>query len=110
MCQDNISVTDEIVKANIKSRRWEVIHDRAKATFEDRMKTKVNVERKWPRSVRSLYTRLRTVHTMELRAYQHGLDEDVDPMYEIDGEKEESIDHILCRCPADEQFRRANYD
>ena len=110
MCQDNVSVTHEIVKAKIKSRKWEVTHDRAKATFEDRRKPKVKFERKWPRSVRSLYARLRTGHAMELRAYQHRLDEDVDPMCEICGEEEETIEHILCRCPADELFRRANYD
>ena len=110
MCQDNVPVTHEIVKAKIKSRRWEVTHDRAKATFEDRRKPKVKFERKWPRSVRSLYARLRTGHAMELRAYQHRLDEDVDPICEICGEEEETIEHILCRCPADAQFRRANYD
>ena len=68
----------------------------------------MKVEKKWPRSVRSLYARLRTGHAMELGAYRHRIDEDANPMCEICGEEEETIDHVLCRCPADEQFRRQN--
>ena len=43
---------------------------------------------------------------MELGAYRHRIDEDTNPMCEICGEEEETIDHVLCRCPVDEQFRR----
>ena len=108
MCQDDVPVTHQILKAKIKSRSWEVNHDRARATYGERRKLKVKVEKKWPRSVRSLYARLRTGHAMELGAYRHRIDEDANPMCEICGEEEETIDHVLCRCPADEQFRRQN--
>ena len=109
MCQDDVPVTHQIVKAKIKARSWEVTHERARNTYKDRRKPKVDVEKKWPRSVRSLFARLRTGHAMELRAYRHRLDEEVDPMCEICGEEEETIEHVLCKCPADEQFRRVNY-
>ena len=108
MCQDDVPVTHQILKAKIKSRSWEVNHDRARATYGERRKPKVKVEKKWPRSVRSLYARLRTGHAMELAAYRHRIDEDANPMCEICGEEEETIEHVLCRCPADEQFRRQN--
>ena len=65
--------------------------------------------KKWPRSVRNLFERLRTGHAIEFRAYRHRLDEEVDPICEICGEEEETIKHVLYRCPADEQFRRVNY-
>ena len=109
MCQDDVPVTHQIEKAKIKAKRREVTHERARNTYKDRRKPKVDVEKKWPRSVRSLFARLRTGHAMELRAYRHRLDEEVDPMCEICGEEEETIEHVLCKCPADEQFLRVNY-
>ena len=62
MCQDNFPVTHQIVKAKIKARRWEVTHEQAKNTYKERRKPKVEVEKKWPRHVRSLFARLRTGH------------------------------------------------
>ena len=106
MCQDNVPVTHQIVMTKIKSKTWEVAHDRAKATIEDRRKPRVKVDKKWPRSIRSLYAHLRTGHEMELRVYQHRMNEDVKPICEICREDKETINHILCRCPTDEQFRR----
>ena len=46
MCQDDVPVTHLIMKAKLKLRSWEVIHDRARATYGERRKTKVKVKRK----------------------------------------------------------------
>ena len=68
MCQEDVPVTHQIVKAKIKSRRWEVTHDRARAIYRERRKPNVKLEKKWSISVRSLNARLCTFHAIELAA------------------------------------------
>ena len=106
MNQEGVPVTHAIVKAKIKARTWPINHQRAQQTYKNSRKPKVKIEKKWPRGVRSLYARLRTGHAKELKSYRHriGLEEDgICSECEL---KEETIDHVLCRCPANESDRR----
>ena len=72
--QDNTPVTHKIVKSKIKARKWAETHKRAIDTYGNRRKPDFKTEKKWPKIVRSQFSRLRTGHAMELKAYQHRLD------------------------------------
>ena len=61
--QENIPVTHQIMKAKIKSRGWPITHQRAADTYRNKRKPNWKIERKWPKAVRSLFSRLRTGHT-----------------------------------------------
>ena len=71
LCQVGIPVSHEIVKARIKRRKWSVTHERAKETYGGRKSPRFDVDKQWPRSVRSLFARLRTGHAKELKLYTH---------------------------------------
>ena len=43
---------------------------------------------------------------MELNAYKHRIDPEEDETCEECGEEEETIEHVLCRCPAEELHKR----
>ena len=66
--QENIPVTHSILKTKIKGKKWESTHERA--TFGEKRSPKMEIERTWPKKVRTLYSRLRTGHTTELKAYK----------------------------------------
>ena len=103
--QEGVMVTHAIVKAKIKSRKWDVTHARARAAYGERRGPEVKVEVKWPRKVRTLFSRLRTGHAKELRYYRYLVEMEDDPMCDC-GEEEETIDHVLCRCQGLEEMRR----
>ena len=96
--QEGIPVTHATAKARIKRVKWEVKHARAKETFGERRKPKFEVERAWTRSVRSLFSRLRTGHAKELKQYKYKIEAEDDPYCECE-EAEETIKHVLCDCP-----------
>ena len=68
--QSTVPITHSIRKAKIKARRWEVEHPRAKAMYKDRRKPQEDLERRWPRRVRTLFARLRADHAKELNYYR----------------------------------------
>ena len=68
--QTDVPVTSKIIKAKIKGRRWKVKHERAIQINKNRRQPRMEVEAKWPKSVRSLYARLCTGHSKELNYYK----------------------------------------
>jgi hypothetical protein len=82
-----------------------VTHERAKETYAEQKKPKWEVEKVWPRSVRSLFARLRSGHCRELTRYQYMIEVADDPLCEC-GEIN-NIHHILCECPILDTIRRS---
>ena len=103
--QSDTPITQAISIAKIKRKGWEVTHKRAKKIFRDRLKPKLAIEKKWPRRVQSLFSRLRSGHSKELRLYKYKIDAEDDPWCDC-GEAEESVEHLLCDCPRLEMTRR----
>ena len=98
--QGETPVSYAIAKARIKRRKWSPKHERAIETYGERRQPRIDIESKWPRSVRSQYARLRTGHAKELRHYMYMIEKADDPTCTACGEDEETIKHILCHCPA----------
>ena len=100
MDQRDTPVMHGIVKAKINAAKWIVEHERAIQTYGERRKPRLDIEEGWPRRVRTLYVRLRTQHSMELRWFTfHKLGLVDDPLCQECG-AEETIEHVLCKCPA----------
>ena len=110
MQQDNTPVTFAIAKARIMRRKWEPQHPRAIATYQQRRKPVTDVEKKWPRRVRTLFARLRTGHAKELRQYRYLIEKEDEPTCTACEEDEESIEHVLCHCPTLERKRRMLFE
>ena len=106
MCQSNIPVTHSIVKAKIRQRPWYIPHKGARTIYGERRKPRVDIESRWPRKVRTLYARLRTGHCKELANYRWRIEkEDNETCRECDSGESETIEHVLCKCPAMELER-----
>ena len=103
--QRNTIVTHSIIKAKIRNRKWTPTNERALATFVDRTKPK-DVERSWPRHVRTAYAKLRTGHSKDLKQYRHRIKIEEDPFCPCGSGEEETIEHVLCKCPRLEGRRR----
>ena len=103
--QSEIPITYAIAQARVKKRKWEVQHQRARDTYGERKKPKMEIEKVWPRSVRTLYARLRSGHCKELKHYQYMIDVADDPFCEC-GEVD-TIQHVLCSCPILGSVRRS---
>lgn len=104
--QTKIPITFAIAKARVRKRKWEVTHERAKQVYGDRKKPKLELERKWPRSVRTLYARLRTDHSRELANYRYLIEAEDEPFCKsCDEGLVENIYHVLCECSALEEIR-----
>ena len=97
--QDGIPVTHVTAKARIKRTKWEVTHPRAKEIYGDRSMPKVEIERKWVRKVRTLFSLLRTDHAPKLKQYMYKI-EGEDGTYCLCEESEENIRYVLCHCPS----------
>ena len=52
--QSDIPITHDIAKARVKKQKWSVTHKRAKKIFEERLKPRLQIVRKWPRRIQSL--------------------------------------------------------
>ena len=63
--------------------------------------TRFKTERQWPKIVRNLFSRLRTGHALELRSYQNRFDPSKDPRCAECQQDVETIEHVLCICPAE---------
>ena len=112
MPQENtpVSVTHKSVKAKIMGRKWQIKHARAKETYGNRLGPKIEVEKTWPRKVRTLYSRLRTVHDMELAYYRYKINKEDDPFCKMCEDEHESIKHVLCNFPDLEMERRRLFE
>jgi ribonuclease HI len=108
MNQDSTIVTHKIIKAKIKNRQWQVTHQRAKETYQERHSPKFDVEKTWPKDIRTLYARLRTGHTTELRQFQDFIDAEEDGLCEHGCGVDETIKHVLCDCVATMEARARN--
>jgi len=104
MDQEGIPVTHAITKAKIKAQKWQTTHPRAKEIYGERKRPRTEIESKWPRSVRTLYGRLRTGHAKELNYYQHKIGNIPSPNCEECSEIED-IQHVLTKCPRLEEAR-----
>ena len=98
MDQTGIPVAHSTVKARIKRRRWNVEHERAVEIYGKRRKPKMEVEKKWPRKVRTLYARLRTNHAKELKSYLKFIEAEDDDLCEAGCGAPDTIKHVLCEC------------
>ena len=102
--QEDVELEEEIVKAIIRREKWSVEHSRAKATYGDRRGPKEE-ERGWPMKVRTLYSKLRTGHCVELEEYRHRIGGEESALCQRCGEEEGDVEHILSRCVALERRR-----
>ena len=103
--QTETIVTHSIIKAKIRNRKWEPTHDRARATYAERRKPK-DIEKSWPKHVRSAYAKLRTGHSKDLREYRHRIGIEEDPYCPCGSGEAETIEHVICKCPRLEGRRR----
>ena len=106
MDQSQIPITLAIATAKIRKRKWSPTHKRALEIYQDKKKPKLEVERQWPRSVQSLYSRLRSNHAKELKQYMYRIDVADDPYCECN-EGEESTIHVLVHCSKLDSIRRS---
>ena len=110
MNQANVPVTQNIVRAKIKARKWTVTHERAAPMYGDRRCPKFEIERRWPRDVRRNFQQLRTGHSKLLKKYRYIIDLEEDPYCDCGMIEEETLEHVLCRCLALEEQRKRQYD
>ena len=97
--QEEAPVTLNVARAKIKNEKWRVSHERASKIFEERRRPR-EVEKKWPMRVRSMFSRLRSGHATELKAYRKRIGLDIsDLCIHCDMDAVEDIHHILCVCP-----------
>lgn len=108
--QENTLVTHKIVKSKIKARKWKVSHKRAMDTYGSRHKPDFKTERQWPKAVRTLFSRLRTGHALELNSYQHRLDPTKNAKCVECQQEDETIEHVLCNCPAEARRQQLKPD
>ena len=111
MSQSNIPVTHEIIKAKIRRAPWQISHPEAKETFRNRRKPQLDIESRWPRNVRVLYSQLRTGHCKELRDYRWVIEADDDnTCQQCNLQEPETINHVFLRCPILHQARHLHAD
>ena len=110
MDQSKIPVTQNIIKARIKCRKWNIQHGRAARMYGDRQSPKMDVEKRWPPKPRKLYARLRTGHAKELKSYRHSIESEEDGMCENGCGVDETIEHVLCHCNATSAARTLNWN
>ena len=106
MDQSSAPVTENIVRAKIRNRKWKVEHERAAKMYGERRKPK-EIEKSWPANTRRLYARIRSDHAKELRCYQKKIDMVSQGIcIYCDMDEEETVEHVLCKCPQLEVARR----
>lgn len=108
--QSEVSVGRAIIKAKIRSTKWDITHPRAREIYQDKRSPRVEIESKWPRDVRIAFARLRTEHSKDLAYYRYKIETEDDPMCPECGEEEETLAHVLCRCAALEATRRQHLE
>ena len=105
LSQKEVPVTGKITRARIKREKWGVGHYRAARTFKDKRQPRTDIEKKWPRKVRSLYARLRSGHSKELSYYSWLIEKQDDPSCKCGAEKE-TIEQVIAECPLLDEDRR----
>jgi len=110
MDQSGVHVSQKIIKARIKRQKWTVTRPDAKLIYGDRLSPKMDVEKTWPRHVRSLFGRLRTGHAQQLRSYLHFIQAADDDLCEEGCEKTDTNVHALCECSATAAARQRHWD
>ena len=105
MSQEGVPITQDIIKAKIKSRPWTITHARALETFGERRIPRTDVEKTWPKPVRTLYAQLRSGHCMELKWYRHFINIEEDDLCE-ECSKPETIEHVLLDCSRTDALRQ----
>ena len=100
MNQNQIPVTHSIIRAKIRGKKWPVTHERAAKMYKEKRGPIYEVERNWPRNARRNFQQLRTDHSKLLKNYRYLIDLEEDPFCDCGMQEEETIEHILCRCPA----------
>ena len=106
MDQSQVPIPHSIVKAKIRARTWKVTHPEAIKIYGERTSPRWEIERQWPMDVRSLFSRLRTGHSKELRDYSFIIEkDDDDECQNCPLQVPETISHVLCICPALAQER-----
>jgi len=105
--QTGIPVSEKIMKARIRRRKWAFTQKsrRVHSIYKDRRRPKTEVEKAWPRRVRTAYSRLRTGHSKLLAQYRYYIDKADSPDCRC-GEGEETAEHLLCECKRLETARR----
>ena len=109
MSQEGIPVSESIVKARIKKRKWIPTHERAMETYGKRRSPIFEIEKQWPRRTRTLFSRLRSGHAIELKAHRHKIEMEDDDLCEHGCEKPETIEHVLSECVATSAARQAQW-
>ena len=59
-------MTGKITRARIKREKWRVERDRASITYKDRRQPRTEIEKNWPRKVKSLFTTICSGHSKEI--------------------------------------------
>ena len=87
---------------------------RVRKIYRDRRKPKFEIEKKWPRKVRSTFSHLRTDHSKLLARYRYLIEKEPLPLCscrEEDKEgEEETLEHVLCRCKHTKEKRDISLD
>ena len=105
LSQSEVPVTSKITQARIRREKWKIDHVRAAQTFQDRRQPRTEIEKNWPRDVRTLYARLRSGHAKELNYYSWLIEKDEDPSCKCGAEKE-TIEHVISECPLLDEKRK----
>ena len=108
--QNETFVTHKIVKAKIKSRKWTVKNEKAVEIYQSRRGPRFDIEKQWPKKVRSKFAQLRSGHAMELRYYRHKIGVDFSALCPSDCGVPEKITHVLCECASAEEARMRHWE
>ena len=108
MCQRDVPVTFSIIRAKIRNEKWPV-GGRAAPMFGERRNPKEE-EKNWPESVQRAYGRIRSGHATEQKEYRKriGTTESGICIF-CDLDEEETVEHVLCKCPQLEVARRKEW-
>jgi len=64
MEQDNTFITHKIVKAKIMNQKWRIQNEKAQAIYQNRRSPKTEIEKTWPKRVRTKFAQLRSGHVI----------------------------------------------
>ena len=109
MDQSGIPVAHSTIKARIKRKRWRPTHPRAEEVYGAKRSPKTEVEKNWPREVRTLFARLRTDHAFELKAYRKEIEAEDDNNCEKGCGVPETLKHVLCECEQTAEARQRHW-
>ena len=81
-------------------------HERAAATFGERRRRRLKIEKKCPERIQQDYGRKRSNYDTKLKSYRFFIGTEDDPVCGECGEGPEDIEHVLCKYPSLEAKRR----